>query len=64
MSDKKKQGLQVGDFITCADVDEMIQYMTELAKAGIDTDFNYDIPNTYRLEVLSVEEADDGGKVR
>lgn len=58
MSDKKKQGLQVGDFITCADADEMIQYMTELAEVGIDTDFNYDIPDTYRLEVLSVEEVE------
>lgn len=55
---KKKQGLQVGDFITCADADEMIQYMTELAEVGIDTDFNYDIPDTYRLEVLSVEEVE------
>lgn len=63
MSDKKKQGLQAGDFITCADADEMISHMTELAKAGVDTDFNYDIPDTYRLEVLSVEEADDGGKI-
>lgn len=30
--------------------------MTELAKAGVQTDFNYDIPDTYRLEVVSVEE--------
>lgn len=52
----KKNSLKVGDIITCADADDMIECMTELAKAGVDTDFNYDIPDTYRLEVVSVKE--------
>lgn len=47
---------KVGDFITCKDADDMIHTMTELHKAGVQTDFNYDIPDTYRLKVLSVRE--------
>ena len=54
MSAKKNTGLQVGDYITCSDADDMIQTMKELAKYGVETDFNYDIPDTYRLEVIKV----------
>lgn len=64
MSAKKNTELQVGDYITCRDADDMIQTMQELAKAGVDTDFNYDIPNAYRLEVKKVIGDKDGGKVR
>ena len=31
--------LKVGDTIKCRDADDMIKYMTELAKEGIETDF-------------------------
>ena len=31
--------LKVGDTIKCRDADDMIKYMTELAKEGIKTDF-------------------------
>ena len=62
--EQKKTELQVGDFITCRDADDMIQTMQELAKAGVDTDFNYDIPNAYRLKVLKVTGGKDGGKIR
>ena len=33
--------LKVGDTIKCRDADDMIKYMTELAKEGIETDFLY-----------------------
>lgn len=56
--------MKVGDFITCADAEDLIHTMQELAKNGVDTDFNYDVPNAYRLEVLKVTGGKDGGKVR
>ena len=31
--------LKVGDTIKCRDADDMIKYMTELAKHGVETDF-------------------------
>jgi hypothetical protein len=34
-------GFKKGDIITCRDADDMIHTMQELAKAGVDTDFNY-----------------------
>lgn len=33
--------LKVGDTIQCTDADDAINYMTELAKEGIETDFLY-----------------------
>ena len=50
----KKTDYMVGDYITCVDVDDLIQTMYRLAKYGVETDFNYDIPDTYRLEVIKV----------
>lgn len=64
MSAKKNTELQVGDYITCRDAEDLIHTMQELAKNGVDTDFNYDIPNAYRLEVKKVIGDKDGGKVR
>ena len=34
--------LKVGDTIKCANADDMINTMTELAKEGIETDFMYE----------------------
>lgn len=33
--------MKVGDTIQCADADDAINYMMELAKEGIETDFLY-----------------------
>ena len=35
------EGLKAGDTIKCADADEAIDIMQELAKRGIETDFLY-----------------------
>lgn len=35
-------GLQKGDTIKCANADDMMNTMNELAKEGIDTDFLYE----------------------
>ena len=48
MSAKKNTELQVGDYITCRDAEDLIHTMQELAKNGVDTDFNYDIPPACR----------------
>lgn len=33
--------LQIGDTIRCRDIDDLVDTMTELAKAGVETDFDY-----------------------
>ena len=35
--------LKVGDTIKCTDPDDLIENMTEYAKAGVDTDFQYEV---------------------
>ena len=48
--------MNVGDTITCHDVDDLVNTMVELARAGVETDFDYsgDKP---KLIVTSVKEA-------
>lgn len=57
-------GFKKGDIITCRDADDMIHTMQELAKAGVDTDFNCAKKNECRLEVVSVKGGSNGGKAR
>ena len=50
--------LKVGDTITCASKDDLIDTMFELTKAGVETDFDYSEVKP-RLIVTAV---DKGGK--
>lgn len=54
--------LKVGDTIKCADPDDLIENMTEYAKAGVDTDFLREVDGVkgYYLVVTSIEEGEDG----
>lgn len=49
--------LKVGDTIKCANADDMINTMTELAKEDIETDFMYkkNGEQGFFLEVLNVD---------
>lgn len=44
--------LKNGDTIKCHDKDELIELMNELARVGIETDFNYD--DGLRLEIIKI----------
>lgn len=46
--------LKVGDIIKCNSAEDAVDTMTELENEGISTDFNFDVPGEYRLEVLKV----------
>ena len=50
--------MKIGDTITCANKDDLIDTMLELAKAGVETDFDYNAEKP-RLIVTAV---DKGGK--
>ena len=54
--------LKVGDIIQCNSAEDAVDTMTELENEGISTDFNFDVPGEYRLEVLKVR--NDGKKVK
>lgn len=56
--------LKVGDTIQCSDANEMVDYMTELAKNGIYTDFLYekDGEKGYWLVVEKIDEVLNDGK--
>lgn len=41
-SDWKMEQIKVGDTIKCHDKDDCVNYMNELAKCGIETDFLYE----------------------
>lgn len=47
------KSLNVGDTIKCASQDDMLNYMAELSKAGIETDFDFSEPN--KLVVVKYE---------
>ena len=40
--EQRKVTLKVGDTIKCHDKDDCVNYMTELDKCGIETDFMYE----------------------
>ena len=40
--EQRNATLKVGDTIKCHDKDDCVDYMTELAKCGIETDFLYE----------------------
>lgn len=50
--------MKIGDTITCANKDDLIDTMLELAKAGVESDFDYNDVKP-RLIVTAV---DKGGK--
>lgn len=56
--------LKVGDTIKCSDANEMVDYMTELAKNGIYTDFMHekDGEKGYWLVVEKIDEVLNDGK--
>lgn len=49
--------LKVGDTIKCHDADDMVDYMMALAKAGIDTEFIYEMNGEKGLwlEVVKID---------
>lgn len=51
--------LKVGDTIQCADADDAINYMTKLAKEGVETDFLYKKKNGVEGLWLEVVKTDD-----
>lgn len=56
--DAEDDGMKIGDTITCASKDDLINTMFELARSGVETDFDYNDVKP-RLIVTAV---DKGGK--
>ena len=54
--------LKIGDTIKCVDPDDLIENMTEYAKAGVDTDFLREVDGVkgYYLVVTSIEGGEHG----
>lgn len=52
--------LRVGDTIRCLDLDDMLQHMAELAREGIETDWNTEEikAGEYILHITEVEDAE------
>lgn len=49
--------LRVNDTIQCKDENDLIHTMRGLQRAGISTEFDYSIPDTFRLKVTRIRQA-------